>query len=77
MPPAALPESGEIAVFRCDYSLDEENMWQMDSYRMAENEQEVRQWMKQVTQCSDSMFSFPTDEMKQIAVYSKAQIRDS
>ena len=69
--------SGEIAVFRCDYSLDEENMWQMDSYRMAENEQEVRQWMKQVTQCSDSMFSFPTDEMKQIAVYSRAQIRDS
>ena len=67
--------SPQIRVFLCEYEdVGEER--QLRSYRMAESEEQVREWMKQASRYDSALFSWPTDRDRQVVIYSLENLRD-
>ena len=64
-----------VRVFLCEYSLegDEERL---ESFRLAESEAEVREWMTHVTGCSDTKFQLPLDRTHRVKVYSLNNLQE-
>ena len=67
--------SGQLLVFLCEDRETEEG-WVLDTYRMAKDESEVREWMKQTINGYDTFFSYPTDMSRRIMVYSLEDLRE-
>lgn len=67
--------SGQVRVFLCEYSLDGEEE-KLESFRMAETEEEVRDWMSRITRCTDLKFCLPKDRTHQVKIYSLPSLRD-
>ena len=69
--------SEEVRVFLCDYTETDHSGWKLDSYRMAESEAEVREWMKQVSQSYDPFFSMPENPGRRVVIYSLDTLRQA
>ena len=67
--------SEQLMVFRCDYTKTGDE-WTLSSYRQAKDENEVREWMKQVTECNDPFFTYPRDMSRRVVVYSLDNLRE-
>ena len=65
--------SGQVRVFLCEYSPEED---ELISYRMAETEEEVRDWMSRACRCTDVKYSLPTDRTRQVKIYSLPSLRN-
>ena len=65
----------QLLVFLCEDRETEEG-WVLDTYRMAKDESEVREWMKQTINGYDTFFSYPTDMSRRIMVYSLEDLRE-
>ncbi len=67
--------SGSVKVFLCEYTLDGEEE-HLENYRMAESEEEAREWLTHITRCTDMKFTLPRDRTRQIRIYSMQNLRD-
>ena len=67
--------SEQLMIFRCDYTKTGDE-WTLSSYRQAKDENEVREWMKQVTECNDPFFTYPRDMSRRVVVYSLDNLRE-
>ena len=67
--------SEQLMIFRCDYTKTGDE-WTLSSYRQAKDENEVREWMKQVTECNDPFFTYPKDMSRRVVVYSLDNLRE-
>ena len=68
--------SGEIHVFLCNYVQDDRGEWKLGDYRMAESEEEAREWLSRVAWGADYFFGWPKDPAHRVQIYSMESLRN-
>ena len=69
-------KAGDIKVFLCEYAQDGKELWTLKNYRMAESEEEVREWVGRTVQCNETFFEWPADPAWRLQVYSISRLRE-
>ena len=63
-------------MFLCRYTQREDGEEKLESYERLETEEEIRTWMARVIRCDESIFAWPKDPEKRLAVYSIPSLRN-
>ncbi|MBQ9210705.1 MAG: hypothetical protein IJ153_03310 [Clostridia bacterium] len=68
-------KSENLRVFLCEFE-EKDTKWELKSYQMAEDENQVLEWMSHVDRCEEEIFYRPRDRRYQVRVYSLSNLQD-